>query len=109
MPSVTREITIPTDPDEAWADVSEPERLADWLDADVELDAWEGGEVRIGDRSGTVQEIEPGHRLRFTLDAPATEVVFTVEPVVDGTRVRVTETGPVMIGPRLQALALCPA
>ena len=93
MPSVTREITIPTDPDEAWADVSEPDRLAAWLDEEV--DHWE------------VRECDPGRRIHFTTGD--TEIVFTVEPVVDGTRVRVTETGPVMIAPRLEALALCPA
>ena len=107
MPTVTREITLPVDPEEAWADVSEAERLREWLDEDVELDPWEGGEVRVGERSGTVHELEPGRRLGFTLDD--TEIVFTVEPAHDGTRVRVTETGPVLVGPRLQALALCPA
>src|SRR5688500_10690785 len=104
MASVTREITIPADPDEARADVSEPDRLAESLHEQVELDAWEGGDVRIGERSGTIHEIEPGRRLRFTVaepEAAPTEIVFTVEPVPDGTRVRVTETGPVLAAPRL--------
>jgi uncharacterized protein YndB with AHSA1/START domain len=108
MPTVTREITLPVDPEEAWADVSEAERLAEWMEEDVELDLREGGDVRIGDRAGTVHEVEEGRRLRFTTGD--SEITFTVEPVVDGSRVRVVETGPVMrAAPRLQALALCPA
>src|SRR5688572_15359376 len=108
MPTVTREITLPVEPEEAWADVSEAERLAEWMDEEVELDLWEGGDVRIGDRSGVVHEIDEGRRLRFTTGD--SEITFTVEPVVEGSRVRVTETGPVMITPhRLSALALCPA
>ena len=113
MPTVTREITIPADPDELWADVSEAERLADWLGEEVELDPWEGGDVRIGEREGTVHELDPGHRIGFTVAEPgrsATEIVFTVEPVEDGTRVRVSESGPVLLAAhRLEALALCPA
>ena len=107
MPTVTREITLPVEPEEAWADVSEPERLAEWMDEDVELDLWEGGDVRIGDREGVVQEVEEGRRLRFTWGG--SEVTFTVDPVDGGSRVRVTESGgPVaMLAPRLQALALC--
>ena len=108
MPTVTREVVLPVEPEEAWADVSEAERLAEWMDEDVELDLREGGDVRIGGRSGTVHEVdEDGRRLRFTTGD--SEITFTVEPVVDGSRVRVTETGPVMLAaPRLQALALCP-
>jgi uncharacterized protein YndB with AHSA1/START domain len=107
MASVTREIDLPVEPEEAWADVSEASRLAEWMEEDVELDLWEGGDVRIGDRTGTVQEVEDGRRLRFT--SGGSEITFTVEPVEIGSRVRVTETGPVMVGPRLHALALCPA
>ena len=108
MPTVTREVVMPVEPEEAWADVSEAERLAEWMDEDVELDLWEGGDVRIGDRAGTVHEVEDGRRIRFSTGDSV--ITFTVEPVVDGTRVRVTETGPVMqFAPRLHALALCPA
>jgi uncharacterized protein YndB with AHSA1/START domain len=108
MPTVTREVVLPVEPEEAWADVSEAERLAEWMDEDVELDLVEGGEVRIGDRSGVVHEIDDGRRIRFT--SGDSEITFTVEPVGGGSRVRVVETGPVMLAaPRLHALALCPA
>lgn len=108
MPTVTRELVLPVDPEEAWADVSEAERLAEWMDEDVELERRVGGDVRIGDRSGTVHELEEGRRIRFTTGD--SEITFTVEPAVEGARVRVTETGPVMLAsPRLTALALCPA
>jgi uncharacterized protein YndB with AHSA1/START domain len=108
MPTVTRDVTLPVDPDEAWADVSEAERLAEWMDEDVELEPWEGGEVRIGDRQGVVEEVDEGRRLRFTWGE--SEVTFTVTPVEGGTNVRVTERGPVMLAAlRLHALALCPA
>ena len=108
MPTVTREITLPVEPEEAWADVSEAGRLAEWMDEDVELALWEGGEVRIGDRSGVVHEVQDGRRLRFSTGE--SEITFTVEPVHEGSRVRVTETGPVVrVARRLSALALCPA
>ena len=109
MPTVTREVVLPVEPEEAWADVSEAERLAEWMDEDVELERRVGGDVRIGDRSGTVHEVdEDRRRLRFTTGD--SEITFTVEPVFEGSRVRVTETGPVMLAaPRLHALALCPA
>jgi uncharacterized protein YndB with AHSA1/START domain len=108
MPTVTREITLPVDPEEAWADVSDADRLGEWMDEDVELDLREGGDVRIGDRAGTVHEVEDGRRLRFS--SGDSVITFTVEAVPDGSRVRVTETGPTMrFAPRLQSLALCPA
>ncbi|MFP5326301.1 MAG: SRPBCC domain-containing protein [Acidimicrobiia bacterium] len=108
MPTVTREIDLPVEPDEAWADVSDAQRLAEWLDEEVELDAWEGGEVRIGERAGTVREVDAGRLLRFTWGQ--SEVTFTVIPLEHGSRVRVTETAPVAtVAPRLSALALCPA
>ena len=108
MPTVTREVLLPVEPEEAWADVSEAGRLAEWMDEDVELDLWEGGEVRIGDRTGVVHEVDDGRRLRFS--SGDSIITFTVEPVFTGSRVRVTETGPVMVAaPRLSALALCPA
>src|SRR5688500_12678642 len=108
MPTVTREVLLPVEPDEAWVDVSDAARLTEWMDEDVELDLCEGGEVRIGDRAGVVHEIEDGRRLRFTTGD--SEITFTVEPAFGGSRVRVTETGPVMcFAPRLHALALCPA
>ena len=106
MPTVTREVVLPVEPEEAWADVSEAERLAEWMDEDVELDLWEGGDVRIGDRTGVVHEVDwssPTRRLSFSLGDSG--ITFTVEPVVDGARVRVTETGPVALAaPRLHAL-----
>ena len=108
MPTVTREITLPVEPEEAWADVSDADRLAEWLEEDVELDLWEGGDVRIGDRAGVVHEVQDGRRLRFSTGD--SEITFTVEPTHEGSRVRVTETGPVLrAAPRLSALALCPA
>ena len=108
MPTVTREITLPVEPEEAWADVSDADRLAEWMERDGELDLWEGGEVRIRHRPGTGHEVEDGRRLRFTTGD--SEITFTVEAEVDGARVRVTETGPVALAaPRLEALALCPA
>ncbi len=112
MPTVIREIDLPVDPDEAWADVSEEERLSEWLDDDVTLEPWEGGEVRVGERSGVVHEVEEGRRLRFTWSREGerpSEVTFTVVPLESGSRIRVTETGPVAIAPRMAALAYATA
>src|SRR5215217_395658 len=119
MLSVRREVVLPVDPDRAWELITEPEELERWLADDVELEPEEGGEVRVAwddgeRREGIVEEVDEGRRLVFVWGDEPSRVVWTLDPVPDGTRFVVTERSlaPV-VGPRMAALAahasLCPA
>ena len=95
---VEREIVVPETPDEVWEALTEAERLEEWFATEVELDARPGGEgvFRWGDgdeRHAVVREVEEAERLVLDWDDGGT-VVLELEPVVDGTRVRVVESSP---------------
>jgi hypothetical protein len=95
---VTREITLPVDPDAAWDAVVDLER---WLtDAgSLELEPGAEGELTLRDgetRWATVEDVRPGERLSFwwhAYDALATLVEVRLVAVQDGTRVVVVESG----------------
>ena len=65
--SVTREVVLPLERDEAWRVVTEPDHLREWLADDVEIDLVEGGLIELGWDGGgrrhgiveTVEEHEP--------------------------------------------------
>lgn len=114
--SCVREVVLPLDADEAWAAVTEPEALEEWLADDVELDLREGGEATFvlaggEERHAVVEDVQPGERWTFwwwTEDAPGSRVTVELAPAVSGTRVRVLETpvGPwASAAPRALALA----
>ena len=95
---IEREIVVPEAPDEVWEALTEPERLEEWFASDVELDAQPGGEgiFRWGDgeaRRAMVREVEEAERLVLDWDDGG-RVAIELEPVVEGTRVRVVETSP---------------
>ena len=95
---VEREIVVPETPDEGWEALTEAERLEEWFATEVELDARPGGEgvFRWGDgdeRHAVVREVDEAERLVLDWDDGGT-VVLELEPVVDGTRVRVVESSP---------------
>jgi uncharacterized protein YndB with AHSA1/START domain len=95
---VEREIVVPEEPGEVWESLTDPERLEEWFASDVELDARPGGEglFRWGDgneRHAVVREVEEDRRLVLDWDDGGT-VAIELEPVVDGTRVRVVESSP---------------
>lgn len=95
---VTREITLPLDPDTAWQAVTDLER---WLTADgsLELEPGAEGELTLRDgetRWATVEEVRPGEHLSFwwhSYDALATLVAVDLVAVDDGTRIVVVESG----------------
>jgi uncharacterized protein YndB with AHSA1/START domain len=95
---VTREITLPVDPDAAWEAVTDLER---WLTDDGSLDLEPGaaGELRLRDgetRWATVEDVRVGEHLSFWWHAPdalATLVAVDLEVVSDGTRVVIVESG----------------
>ena len=111
MPTVRREVVLPVDPDRAWELITDPGELEGWLAEEVELDAEEGGAVRVewedgASREGVVQEVEEGRRLTFVWGEEPSHVVWTLDPVPDGTRFVVTErTLAPVVGPRMAALA----
>jgi uncharacterized protein YndB with AHSA1/START domain len=99
-PTVRREITLPVERERAWALLTEPDELREWLADEVALEPepgaplrveWAGGEIREGE----VEEVEPERRLRFRWDDGATGVPSRVEWTLDdapgGTRVTVVE------------------
>src|SRR6476661_5023901 len=106
---VEREIVVPEPPDEVWEALTEPERLEEWFATEVELDARPGGEgvFRWGDgdeRAAVVRELEEAERLVLEWDDGGT-VVLELEPVVEGTRVRVVESSP-QFAPALELRSL---
>jgi uncharacterized protein YndB with AHSA1/START domain len=101
---VSREVELPASPDEVWEQVADSDRLGEWLEADVELDARPGGSgsFRFADgevRRAMVRDVEPGQRLAFTWwpltgddVGRATSVTITIEPTGAGSRLRLVET-----------------
>jgi hypothetical protein len=95
---VTREITLPLDPDAAWDAVVDLER---WLIDAGSLDLEPGAEGELtlpgGEtRWATVEDVRPGEQLSFWWHAPdalATLVEVRLIAVSDGTRVVVVESG----------------
>src|SRR3954468_7887001 len=87
-PTVHREIVLPVDRERAWALLTEPAELREWLADEGQLDpepgaplrmAWADGEVR----EGLVEEVEEERRLRFRWDDDATGVPSRVEWTID--------------------------
>ena len=101
MDQAESEVLVPATPEEAGEAITDPERLAEWLGDDAEVELRPGGDLRIdladGERSGFVEEVEEPRRLVFWW-APGEEessrVEIELEPEPDGTRVRVVESRP---------------
>ena len=100
MSTVRREIVLPVDRERAWALLTEPRELREWLADEVELEPEEGAPLHVtwtsGEaRDGVVEEVEDQRRLRFRWDDDATGVPSRVEWTLDdapgGTRVTVEE------------------
>jgi uncharacterized protein YndB with AHSA1/START domain len=95
---VERQIVVPEEAGEVWESLTDPERLEEWFATEVELDARPGGEgvFRWGDgdeRHAVVRELEEAERLVLDWDDGGS-VAIELEPVVNGTLVRVTESSP---------------
>ena len=100
MSTVRREIVLPVERERAWALLTEPRELQEWLADDVELEPEEGAPLRVAwsggeHRAGVIEEVEERRRLRFRWDDDATGVPSRVEWTLDdapgGTRVVVEE------------------
>lgn len=99
MEIVERHVTLPTDLDSAWALVTEPDDLAGWLGAEVQLDPTPGAAGQVVDHDGTrralvVDEVTAGRRLSWRWwddDGAASHVEVTLTPGDSGTLVTVVE------------------
>jgi uncharacterized protein YndB with AHSA1/START domain len=90
---LTREITLPATAEEVWRSLEEPT----WLGEDASIDLHPDGEVRAGDRTGFVEEVEEERRLVFWWAAPeedSTRVELELEEGGGVTHVRVVESRP---------------
>ncbi|MBT2553363.1 TIGR03086 family metal-binding protein [Arthrobacter sp. ISL-5] len=99
-------VLLPLDIDQAFALITEPERLRRWQTVAARVDLKVGGEYRWtvtpgNHATGTFSEIEPGKRVVFTWGweqsdamAPSDSVVsITLEPASGGTSVRLVHEG----------------
>ena len=68
--SVTREIVLDLDRDDAWRAVTDADELEHWLADEVEIDLVEGGDLHVRfedgrERHGTVEEVTAPERVVF--------------------------------------------
>lgn len=104
--SYTKTAVLPVSPDEAFALITEPERLRRWQTVSAVVDLRAGGSyqwtVTPGHvAAGTFREVEPGRRIVFGLgwdgnpDLPydASTVTVTVEPTESGSLVTLVHEG----------------
>lgn len=102
----TKSAVLPVSPDEAFALLTEPERLRRWQAVTARVDLRAGGEYRWTVTpghvaGGTFREVEPGRRVVLgwgwegddALPFDTSTVTLTVEPVEGGTRVTLEHTG----------------
>lgn len=102
----TKTVFLPVTPDEAFALVTEPERLRRWQTVSAVVDLRAGGEYRWvvtpgHIAAGTYREVEPGRRVVFgwgwegndDLKPDASTVTVTVEPVEGGSSVTLVHEG----------------
>ncbi len=102
----TKSATLPVSPDEAFALITEPERLRRWQVVSAVVDLRAGGQWRWTVTpghvaAGTYREVEPGRRVVFgwgwegddDLGPDASTVTVTIEPVEEGSLVTLVHEG----------------
>src|SRR3954454_14708003 len=102
----SKSVTLPVPPDEAFALLTQPERLRRWQTVSAVVDLRAGGTYRWTVTpghiaAGTFREVEPGRRIVFgwgwedssALPADASTVTVTVEPAEGGARVTLVHEG----------------
>ena len=95
-PIVEREMELSASPEEVWESLAEPA----WLAEDASIELRPGGEVRAGDRSGFVEEVDEPRRLAFWWGddgKESTRVELTLEEAPEGTLLRVAESRPLAV------------
>ncbi len=104
--SYTKTAVLPVTPDEAFALITQPERLRRWQTVSARVDLRAGGEYRWTVTpghiaAGTYREVDPGRRVVFgwgwegspDLGPDASTVTITVEPTDGGTLVTLVHEG----------------
>lgn len=104
--SITKTATLPVSPDEAFALITEPERLRRWMTVTSSVDLRAGGSYRWTVTpghimSGTITEIDPGKRIVFgwghendtELPPDGSTITITVEPAAEGSLVTLVHEG----------------
>jgi uncharacterized protein (TIGR03086 family) len=102
----TRTAELPVSPDEAFALITEPERLRRWKAVSAYVDLRAGGTYRFTivpgiTAAGTYREVEPGRRIVFgwgwegnpDLPPDASTVIVTIEPCDGGAKVTLVHEG----------------
>lgn len=104
--SFTKTAVLPVSPDEAFALITEPERLRRWQTVSATVDLRAGGSYRwtvtpghIAE--GTYHEVDPGRRVVFgwgwegnpDLPKDASTVTVTIEPAAEGSLVTLVHEG----------------
>jgi len=105
-PVFTSTVDLPVPPDEAFALVTEPERLRRWTAVAATVDLRAGGEWRWEvtpghTAGGTIREVDPGRRVVLgwgwlgddALPPDGSTVTVVVEPAEGGSRVTLTHAG----------------
>ena len=104
--SFNKSVLLPVSPDEAFALVTEPERIRRWLAVSAYIDLRAGGDFRwtvaTGNHAaGTVREVDPGRRVVLgfgwdedpALPPGASTVTILIEPAEGGSTVTLTHEG----------------
>jgi uncharacterized protein YndB with AHSA1/START domain len=118
---IDRELETTAAPDAVWEALTDPERLGDWLEADVELEVRPGGAGRFSfadgeERRAMVETVRPGTELTFSwwrsddtglaTDPATTTVTFRIEATpAGGTILRLREAAAVHVRAQARALA----
>jgi uncharacterized protein YndB with AHSA1/START domain len=118
---IDRELETTAAPGAVWEALTDPDRLGDWLEADVELDVRPGGAGRFSfadgeERRAMVETVRPGRELTFSwwrsddaglgTDPTTTTVTFRIEATpAGGTILRLREAAAVHVRAHARALA----
>jgi len=101
LDQIVREVELSAPVDQAWAVLTDPDQLAEWLGGEVDLVLEPGAAGRVTDPDGTVRQVlvtdvVPGERVAWhwwSDDDELSSVELVVEPRDDDrSLVRVTET-----------------
>ncbi|WP_217711123.1 SRPBCC domain-containing protein [Actinomadura sp. NAK00032] len=104
---IERETVLRHPVERVWAALTTAEGLSQWFGSVAEIDLRPGGRAYFRwddldqESVATITIVDPPHRLAFTWpiegwrgdEAPRTLVTFTLEPIAEGTRLRLVESG----------------